>query len=364
MDLTVIIPTYNERENIPLLIERIFSVLSGNLSFEVLVVDDDSPDGTAAVVRELQENYSNLELIVRKGEKGLTGACIAGFVRSQSRLTAVMDGDLQHRPETLIDLKRALEFENAGLAIASRYCRGGGVEEWSRQRLRISRIGTFMAGYLLGHRVTDPLTGFFMIKTSVLKPLIPQIQGSGFKVLLAILNVMPRSIRVAEVPLVFRPRVHGVSKLSFNVVVDFIFLLVHCYLGGRISVRAIKYLFIGLVGAVVHLSVFLVFSLLAWGGFLTAHLAATGSAMFFNFVMNNRITFSDRKLSGCKFLVGLIRYILACSVGMAINVLVAGSLFDHSGVGWLSSLIGALIGALWNFSLSNLIVWKVSESDD
>lgn len=213
--LSLVLPTYNEAANLPALISVIDGVLQ-NTPHEVIVVDDDSPDGTWKVAERLQQSHPSLRIFRRIGRTGLSSAVTDGFDMAIGDTLAVMDADGQHDAELLLQLLSAVD-SGADIAIGSRYVPGGSVGEWVRDRRIISSIGTFFAKALCRAPVSDPLGGFFAIKTSVYKDIRPHLRPTGFKILLEILANIPRNVRVAEVPLVFRMRLHGRSKLSFRV---------------------------------------------------------------------------------------------------------------------------------------------------
>src|SRR5215468_5182186 len=215
IEVSLIIPTYNERENIGSLLQQVYVVLkeTGH-SFEVIVVDDDSPDGTWQVVQEMRSAYPNLHVLRRMQERGLARAVLRGWQEAQGEILAVMDGDLQHPPETLALLIEALEKQGGDIAVASRHVRGGGVSEWNIVRRGISWGATLAASWMLPGTlatVRDPMSGYFAIRRSVIvgRTLKPE----GYKILLEVLgHGCYRAI--VEVPYIFIERQQGRSKLG------------------------------------------------------------------------------------------------------------------------------------------------------
>ena len=220
--LSVIVPTYNERDNIVELIERIEATLK-DIKFEVIVVDDGSPDGTADVAKELNEIYGNVKVHVRSGKMGLASAIMEGIGLSSSEIVAVIDADLQHPPETLREMYNRL-MEGYDLVVASRYIRSAGIEGWGAWRRIISRGATATAHLLLPEtrKVKDVMSGYFMLRKSILSGV--KVNSKGYKILLEIL-VKGNYKSVAEVPYIFKPRIRGKSKMDLNEMLNFLRLL-------------------------------------------------------------------------------------------------------------------------------------------
>jgi dolichol-phosphate mannosyltransferase len=222
--LAFVVPTLNEAANIPVLLDRIHHALaSTNLAYEVIIVDDDSSDGTAEVVRKFAQDDPRVRLLVRKGARGLAGAVIHGWDHTDADLLGVIDADLQHPPEVLPSLLDPV-LHGADIAIASRYAHGNGVGEWNRFRLFVSRAGTLATAPLQKKnlRVKDPLSGFFIVRRECIDGLL--LQPEGFKILLEIL-VKGRIQKAVEVPFQFGLRHAGTSKASFKIALQYFALL-------------------------------------------------------------------------------------------------------------------------------------------
>ncbi len=225
MDLTVIIPTYNESKNIALLIDRVFRVFSFyNLNAEVIVVDDNSPDRTWEVVEELRETYKNLRLICRDKKRGLSSAVLEGIKLAQGNIIGVMDGDLSHPPEKIPELIMPILQGEADFVIGSRYVLGGDVKKWPFKRRVYSMIATAIARGLTS--VKDPMSGFFFFKREVIDGI--ELNPRGFKIGLEIL-IKGRYRKVVEVPIVFKNRERGESKLSKGVILDYLIQVISLY---------------------------------------------------------------------------------------------------------------------------------------
>jgi dolichol-phosphate mannosyltransferase len=221
--LSLIIPTYNERKNIVPLIRRVTSTLKAATDdFEIIVVDDDSPDGTWQVAEELAKENSHLRVIRRQDEKGLATAVVAGWKVAKGEILGVMDGDLQHPPETLPELLKSIINTHADIVVASRHVYGGGVSEWSLIRRFVSwtaaSIATLALPVLL-RAVRDPMSGYFLIKCSVIESI--SLKPQGYKILLEVL-ARGKYQTVVEVPYIFEERKEGGSKLGPKQYLEFI----------------------------------------------------------------------------------------------------------------------------------------------
>ena len=356
-ELSVVVPTYNERANIPILVERLAHVLAG-CDWEVLFVDDNSPDGTAAVARALGETDERVRCMRRIGRRGLAGACLEGMLASQASYLAVMDADLQHDEGLLAAMLDRLRGGNCDLVVASRYLGGGSAAGLSKQRARASRFANMLVHRLLGIDLTDPMSGHFMIRRDAFEPLAPAISSQGFKILLDILATNPGSLRVVELPSSFHERRHGESKLDSKVALDFAALLTAKLTNDAVSARFLLFCLVGTSGLVVHLLVLLLATQLAAIAFGAAQALATVCAITWNFVLNNMFTYRDQRLAGWRFLTGLLRFQVICAIGAVSNVGIATWIYDYDNRWWLAGLAGALIGTVWNFVVSAAFVWR------
>ncbi len=231
-ELTIVIPTYNERDNIRPLIEKIDQTLV-NESWSVLFVDDDSTDGTLDTVRAIIKNDSRIELLHRIGRRGLSSACIDGMSASQSTYLAVMDGDLQHDESLLKYMLASLKNENLDLVIGSRYMPGGSVGNWKWSRKTTSLIATWMAKIVSDYHLKDPMSGFFMLRRDFFEQAKPHLHGGGFKILLDLIVSSPREVNFKEIPFTFRNRHSGESKLGAEVVWEYVKFIVDKKIGKK-----------------------------------------------------------------------------------------------------------------------------------
>lgn len=355
-ELAIIIPTYKERDNISAIVERLEAVLSG-VNWEVIFVDDDSPDGTVEVVRAIAGKNPRVRYLQRLHRRGLASACIEGILSSAAPIIAVMDADLQHDESKLPDM---LDMVRSGtdLVIGSRYMHGGSTGELSSRRVWISQAATRVSRLVMKHTVTDPMSGFFMMKRTFFEQVMRQLSGKGFKILLDILVSAKGDTVIAEIPYTMRSRKSGESKLDASVIWEFFTLIVYKLSGRLIPYRFLSFAAVGFSGIFVQLFVlWLNFRVLNLG-FLVSQVIATLVAMTSNFILNNQLTFNEQKLKGRNFFSGLITFYLACALGAIINVSVANMLFNSSFPWWLAGAFGAVAGAVWNYATTATFTWR------
>jgi len=354
--LTVLVPTYCEIGNIDPMIAAL-NVALGGIQWEVIFVDDDSPDGTAKLVRQRGEHDGRVRSIRRIGRRGLAGAVIEGMLASAGKVVAVIDGDLQH-DERLLPLMLAEIKGGADLVIASRYTGAGNARSgFSSVRRQSSVFATRLANMLLKTRVSDPMSGFFMIRREVIDEIAPRLSTGGFKLLLDILASSPE-LKISELPYMFRPRLLGASKLDGLVVADFAGLLLAKLTKNRISPRFFLFALVGASGLFVHLAVLRSIVVLAAVPFYLAQLLAALVAMTTNFFLNNALTFRDRRLTGFNALKGLCVFYLVCSVGTLANVGIAELVYLRDPSWWLAGVAGAAMAAAFNYSASAMLTWR------
>jgi dolichol-phosphate mannosyltransferase len=355
-ELTIVVPTFNEKANIPLLVDRLAQLLT-SCDWEVIFVDDNSPDGTAAAARAIGASDSRVRCIRRIGRRGLAGACLEGMLASQARYVAVMDADLQHDEGLLVPMLEALRAGRADVAVASRYLYGGSAAGLSKQRSRVSRGSNTLVRLLLGIDLTDPMSGHFMIRRDELEAIAPSLSTQGFKILLDILATARGSLRTIELPSTFRERQHGESKLDSKIALDFAALVTAKLTNDAVSARFLLFCMVGLTGIGIHLSILsaLLITNLSFGA---AQAFATIGAIAWNFVLNNLFTYRDQRLTGWHFVTGLIRFQVICAIGAISNVGIATWIYDYDETWWIAGLGGALIGTVWNFVVSAALVWR------
>jgi dolichol-phosphate mannosyltransferase len=355
--LSVVVPTFNERDNVTTLYRRLETALAGT-AWEVIFVDDNSPDGTCDVVRDLARQDCRVRCIRRIGRRGLSGACIEGILASSAPCAAVIDADLQHDETQLPKMLALLQSGGAELVVGSRYIEGGSADSFNRQRAGASQLATEVARRVLRVKIADPMSGFFMIRRDRFEQLAPQLSTQGFKILLDIVATARGDLRVKEIPFTFGSRLHGESKLDSMVALDFLGLVLAKLTHDVVSLRFLLFAMVGSIGVFVHFAV-LYAALRAFAvPFPEAQGAAAFCAMTSNFILNNFLTYRDQRLKGFAILRGLLLFYLVCSVGLFANVGVAFSVYAQEPIWWLAGAAGALMGVVWNYAMSGLFVWR------
>ena len=356
VEITVVIPTLNERDNVPILAARLATALDG-VAWEAIFVDDDSTDGTMDAVRALAAASPRIRGIRRVHRRGLAGASLEGMLASSAPYVAVIDADLQHDETRLREMLDILRSGDVDVVVASRYVDTDETSGLSQMRHAGSRSATWVAQRLLKAPLTDPMSGFFALRREVVDGLAPRLSSQGFKILLDILASAPEPLRVREVAYVFKPRLHGESKLDAAIVLEYLGLIVAKLTGDLVSVR---FLFFGLVGAsglVVNLVA--LYLLLDQGvSFSVAQTAAMLTAMASNYTLNNALTYRDRRRRGWRFLTGLLMFTALCSVGLVAGVGVSTFIYRADSGWWLAGLAGAAVGIMWNYITSTAITWR------
>jgi dolichol-phosphate mannosyltransferase len=356
LDLGLVLPTYNECDNIPLVVAQLTEVLEG-LAWEAIFVDDDSPDGTADVVAAIARRDRRIRLIHRIGRRGLSSACIEGMMSTTAPVIAVMDADLQHDAGILRRMLERLRQDSLDVVVGTRNSDGGSMGEFGPGRVMLSRIGEKISQSVCRVKLTDPMSGFFLLRRSFLLEVVHDLQGGGFKILVDLLASSQVPVRYGEVGYRFGTRCHGESKLDVVVGIEYLFLILNKRLGGVVPLHLALYALVGGIGLATHLLVFLLFSHVFAVSFVVAQIAATFVAMIENFTLNNLITFRSRRLRGAPMWSGLMRFVLACSFGAVANVVFARALWQ-GGVEWyVAGFAGIVLGSVWNLSVSSLITW-------
>lgn len=354
--LTVVLPTYNERDNIAPVVAKLETTLAG-ISWEAIFVDDNSPDGTAEVVKEIALRDPRVRCIRRVGRRGLSGACVEGMLASSAPYVAVMDADLQHDESLLPRMFNLLEADEADLVVASRFVEGGDVGTGlSATRAWGSGVANGLARRLLGVELSDPMSGFFMIRREKVDQVAPKLSAQGFKIMLDIAASAKGTLRISELPFVFRERLHGESKLDTLVTMEYLGLLVAKMTRDLVSVRFLMFGLVGASGVVVHLACLR--AGLITLPFVYAQTLATFVAMTWNFFLNNQLTYRDRRLKGFGVIKGLLSFYVVCSVGVVANVGVASWIYGLEPLWWLGGTAGAMMGAVWNYAASSVMTWR------
>lgn len=356
IDVAVVIPTFNETANIRPLLDKLVIALAG-YSWEAIFVDDNSPDGTSSLIREIGRHTARVRVIQRIGRRGLSSAVVEGMLASSAPILAVIDADMQHDETILPKLIEAVATGKADLAVGTRYADGGGFGAWDARRRYASQFATRIAQGIARTQLSDPMSGFFAISRPALEGALPRLSGIGFKILLDLAASSKEPLKVVEVPYEFRTREAGESKLGARVALEYLTLLIDKKIGRFIPLRLLSFLAVGALGVGVHLAV-LGGSVRLGVAFVTAEVLAVLSAMTFNFLLNNAFTYRDRRLKGFRMVTGLLSFYAVCLVGAAANVGVGTWVNDTDGRWWLAGVAGAAIGAVWNFAVSSVVTWR------
>lgn len=357
-DLAIVVPTFKERENVPELIDRLRNLLVGH-TWEAIFVDDDSPDGTAALLRQIGESDQRIRCIRRIGRRGLAGACLEGMLATQARYVAVMDADLQHDENLLLPMLERIRNGDVDLVVASRYLENGSALALGHARARASKLANRIARSVTGVDISDPMSGYFMIRRTALEDFASSLRSDGFKILFDIVATARGRLKVAELPFVFRSRFQGESKLDVRVAVDYVALVISKLTGDRISFRFLLFCLVGLTGVGIHMAILQVAIAYVALQFAIAQTVATIGAISWNFALNNVLTYRDQRLSGWAFLTGLLRFQIICGIGAISNVGIASMMYGYDTGWWLAGLTGALMGAVWNYMASAIWVWRM-----
>ncbi|MEJ0013840.1 MAG: glycosyltransferase family 2 protein [Bauldia sp.] len=359
IELTVVVPTFKEHDNVPLVVERLDKVLRG-INWEVVFVDDDSPDGTAAAVRAIALRDKRVRVIQRIGRRGLSTACVEGVLSSSAPVFAVMDGDLQHDDTVLPEMFRRLRAEKLDIVVGSRYLGGtrtGGLA--NPLRVWLSKTGGQVARVILKADLTDPMSGFFVMARPAFDEAVRGLSQQGFKILLDLFASAPRPLKFAEVACGFNARQHGESKLDTMAAWEFGTLLIDKLVGRVLPLRLVIFSLVGGTGVVVHLLTLWLVKMLGFD-FIASSSVAVVAAMTWNFVFNNMITYRDQRLRGPRFFSGLASFYAIGAIGAFANVGIGQLLYEQGQSWWLAGIAGALIGVVWNYTMSRLFTWRLS----
>jgi dolichol-phosphate mannosyltransferase len=355
--LTVVVPTFNEADNIEPLVHKLEKALI-DIDWEAIFVDDNSPDGTSTIVAQLAARNPRVRLLRRIGRKGLSSACIEGILATSSPYLAVIDADMQHDESRLPQMLKLLKENQADIVVGTRYDKGGSTGELKRNRVFISRASNWAGNLLIKHPISDPMSGFFMLTRTTFNAVADQLSGVGFKILLDILSSSNRTIKVAEIAYEMRARQHGESKLDIIVAFEYISLLLEKTLGKFLPVRFLSFVGVGATGIGVHLLVLWLLHVQTGIGFVTSQFTAILVAMFNNFLLNNVFTHRENRLRGWPMAWGFLSFCAACSIGALFNVQFANFLYEHTQVWWLAGISGALVGSVWNYAMTSKFTWK------
>src|SRR4051812_15168932 len=345
--LTVVVPAYAERENVLPLTAALDEALRG-VDWEVIFVVDDALDGTEDVLRERAQQDRRVRCLHRIGRRGLASACIEGMLASSAPYVAVIDADLQHDETLVPKLLAAAKQDGADVVVASRYMEGGSTGELGADRVRVSRAASALSRVLC-KGLSDPMSGFFVVRRTFLERVVRRLYGRGFKILLDLIAAARGEVQIRELPYRMRSRQHGESKLGARVIAEFFMLILYHLTGRLLPARFFLFTAVGVTGVGVHLAVLTLAFRATAGNFFASQALATWAAMTSNFFLNNMFTYGDQRLRGTRLWRGLASFYAACGIGALINIAIAEWLFIKALPYWAAGLAGALVASLWNF---------------
>lgn len=354
---SLVIPTYNERQNIEVLIPRLIDLLRSYVPFEIIVADDDSPDLTWQAVEDLSSKFPEVRLLRRFNQKGLSAAVIDGFLNAKGNVLGVMDADMQHDESLLPAMISALK--EYPIVVGSRFLESGSLGEAPFYRRAASWLANRLAKPFLRVNLKDPMSGFFVLRKDIFERCADRLNPRGFKILFEIIHCAKVDC-IKEIPFTFGDRLHGESKMNHRIGLDFIRSLFEKAFGLHISIRFLRFCAVGLIGTAVNL--LMLFILTTWVGMKqdVALLLAIFTAMISNYVINNRWTFGEYRVEGFLNILGsFLRFCCICSTGAFLNFCVAIVLNEKLGLNiYISNIVGITISAIWNFMQTKWIIWK------
>ena len=356
-ELAIVVPTLEERENLAPLMAALERVLDG-IDYEVLFVDDDSTDGTAVAAREMAQGNPRVRVLQRIGRRGLASAALEGMLASSAPYLAVLDGDLQHDESILPAMLDKLRYSSLELVVATRVTEGG-MDAMPPHRRALSRLGRRLSTLICATELSDPMSGYFMLTRTYLDEVAHSLSGTGFKILLDLVVSARRPVKVAEIPYRFRPRLHGRSKLDIVVAVEYLALVADKLAGDYVPPSYVIFGCAGSVGIVIHLATVQLLLRLPGITLEKAQLVSSVMVIAINFLLDNHFTFRSARLHGRQFLMGLLVFYVACSIGLFLNLRVLDTLTSLSVPWYLAAVLGLAVGSVWNYWISSMFVWQV-----
>lgn len=359
LELAIVVPTFNERDNIEPLLTCLDRALRG-IEFELVFVDDDSPDGTADAIRRISLQRPEVRVLQRVGRRGLASACLEGMMATAAPYIAVMDADLQHDETILPDMLKTIRQTEVDLVVASRNTGQGGMGDFARERVAVSDLGRMLSRVVCRCEISDPMSGFFLLDRRFLEEVVADVSGIGFKILVDLLASAHRPVRLREVPYRFRLRARGESKLDTLVLIEYLQLIADKLAGSFIPPRFILFGAVGTVGAVLYLIALYLLYRAAHLDYRLSLAGATLVAMTCNFLLNNITTYRDRRLKGWALATGLFTFYAACAIGALVAVRVS-EFAKQGGLHWFwAGGVGVALGSIWNFTMTQLFTWRTT----
>jgi dolichol-phosphate mannosyltransferase len=355
--ISILIPTYNEAKNIRSLIEKIEFTLK-KVEWEIIFVDDNSPDNTSEVIQAISITKPNVKVIKRIKKRGLAGAILTGLSSCKFSKIVIMDADLQHDPIFINKLLDKMNKSNTKVVVGSRYVENATINNFNIIRRFGSKIMVKIFNFFSPIKLSDPMSGFFIIDKNFFLQISNKLSTNGYKILADIILNIPSNTNISQIPIDFKGRNAGESKMSFRVMWDFMLVIIHSILKKYIPREYLSYIFVGLIGLSFHVITLYLLHKKIEIDFLTSHIVATLIAILINYSLNNFLTFYVYNLSGFKWITGFIKYNVFCSYGVFISFSIAKTLTIYDFHWLIAGLLGAFTASIWNFTMSKFIIWK------
>lgn len=360
-NLSIVLPTYNERDNIQPVLKEIFQLASDYI-LEILIVDDNSSDGTSDLVKSLAKKDSRIRLIRRVGRFGLSSAIKEGLLNATNDIAVVMDADGQHQPSDALYAVKELINTNSDLVVGSRFIDTSSISGLSNRRAIGSNSANNLARISLSksyQHLTDYMSGCLALNLKTCLPFILKVNVNGFKFYYEILSLSKGSLKVKEVPLTFKARFHGKSKLDISVVWDFLISLLHTLTFRVLPRRAISFGLVGLSGVLVQLISTKILMYFLFAPFEKALPISVFMAATSNYLINNALTFRSQRLLGFTLLNGLAKFLLVSSLPVIANIGLAtafyNSVYENT---FFAQISGIFVVFIWNYVASSRFVWN------
>ena len=361
--ISIVIPTFNEVKNIIPLLKKLLSFFH-EYDYEIIIVDDDSPDGTSEEVEKYIKDKKTIKLITRIGRSGLSSAIKEGLIFAKGKYLLVLDGDGQHHPSFVLKMVDEIKQNKSDIVIGSRFLPSSKLEGLSNKRSLGSKIANKFASISLHKnysKLTDYLSGCFCLNRESTKNLIRKIEINGFKFLYELLSVSKGKLMVKEVPLIFKERRFGNSKLDLAIIWDFLISIIHNFTLRIIPRRAVSFGLVGLSGVFVQLGMTSFLTNVFLMGFYDALPIAVVFAATSNFLINNQVTFRSNRLKNFALLIGLLKFLIVSSLPVIANIGITTAFYNYiSADTVIAQIAGIGIVYAWNYLASSSFVWNKS----
>ncbi len=359
--VSIVLPTYKERENISSIVQELFELFK-SYELEILIVDDDSNDGTFELVKKISFEDSRIRIIRRVGRSGLASAIKEGLLSATGDYVALMDADGQHRPVDVLNAFLHALRNKTDLVVGSRFLKSADIKGLSQRRTGGSSLANVLSRCSLRKKyshITDYMSGCFVANLDACLAFIYKVDVNGFKFLYELLAVSRGKLSVEEIPLTFEPRLHGESKLDLSIVWDFLISLLHTATCRILPRRAISFAIVGLSGVLVQLlTTSFVMNIFAFT-FKEALPISVITAATSNYLINNKLTFRSKRLTGVLLIKGLLKFLLVASFPVVANIGLATAFYNMvSDNELLAQIAGISIVFIWNYVASSRFVWN------